>query len=152
MGTKKQGTSLANNWYILCFLWRICPRRVLADILMKAIHYASWVFYGVFFIRTTFQFIEQGKSYTHIITFIIISALAFGLLNIFGQWYKGVYRNQTDVIIYEEINKALFQKASEVELECYEDVEFYNRYTLAMKDAEVRIITSLETLRILSLQ
>lgn len=145
MGTKKQGTSLANNWYILCFLWRICPRRVLADILMKAIHYASWVFYGVFFIRTTFQFIEQGKSYTHIITFIIISALAFGLLNIFGQWYKGVYRNQTDVIIYEEINKALFQKASEVELECYEDVEFYNRYTLAMKDAEVRIITSLET-------
>lgn len=145
MDIKKQGSSLSNNWYILQFLWRVCPRRVLADFAMKAIHYASWVFYGVFFIRTTFQFIEQEKSYKQIIGFIVLSSFVFGVLNIFGQWYKGIYRNQTDVIIYEAVNKALFDKAREVELACYEDVEFYNKYTLAMKDAEVRIITSLET-------
>lgn len=146
MENEKRVNSMANNWYIISFLWGICPGRVIADIIMKAIHYASWVFYGVFFIRTTFQYIESGKSYSQIISFIVISALIFGILNIFGQWYKGIYRNQTDVVIYEQINKKLFDKAREVELECYEDVAFYNKYTLAMKDAEIRIISSLETI------
>lgn len=146
MENEKRVNSMANNWYIISFLWEICPGRVIADIIMKAIHYASWVFYGVFFIRTTFQYIESGKSYSQIISFIVISALIFGILNIFGQWYKGIYRNQTDVVIYEQINKKLFDKAREVELECYEDVAFYNKYTLAMKDAEIRIISSLETI------
>ncbi|WP_066718217.1 ABC transporter ATP-binding protein [Clostridium sp. Marseille-P299] len=146
MENVKRVNSMANNWYIISFLWGICPGRVIADIIMKAIHYASWVFYGVFFIRTTFQYIESGKSYSQIISFIVISALIFGILNIFGQWYKGIYRNQTDVVIYEQINKKLFDKAREVELECYEDVAFYNKYTLAMKDAEVRIVSSLETI------
>lgn len=146
MENEKRVNSMANNWYIISFLWGICPGRVIADIIMKAIHYASWVFYGVFFIRTTFQYIESGKSYSQIISFIVISALIFGILNIFGQWYKGIYRNQTDVVIYEQINKKLFDKAREVELECYEDVAFYNKYTLAMKDAEVRIVSSLETI------
>lgn len=38
----------------------------------------------------------------------------------------------------------LFDKATEVELVCYEDTNFYNTYTLAIKETDTRISSVLD--------
>jgi len=48
-------------------------------------------------------------------------------------------------IINNRLNQILFGKARNVELSCFEDYEFYNRYTLAMDKADEKLIESVDT-------
>ena len=45
-----------------------------------------------------------------------------------------------------ELSKKLFRKARNVELSCYEDHEFYNKYTLAMEKADERLIETVDVI------
>lgn len=136
--------TLQNNFYILKLAWKICPGRVLADLFKSFADFASWVFYSIFFIKYIMHAAEVKKSFLEIMIFILVTTILFGLFELFTVWYDNKYRPKTDNIIYKEVNALLFEKATEVELACYEDTEFYNNYTLAIKEADVRIYSVLE--------
>ena len=70
--------------------------------------------------------------------FILFTMFGFAIPRFLSVWYVHVYRPKTDADIFESVNNMLFEKAAHVELECYENTEFYNRFTLAMKDCERR--------------
>ena len=83
--------------------------------------------------------LEKGRSFEQIMTFILLAMLGFAIPGILSAWYVNVYKPKSDANIFEAINTMLFEKATHVELECYENTDFYNRFTLAMKDCEQRL-------------
>lgn len=48
------------------------------------------------------------------------------------------------VVVNKGLNKLLFRKSRKVELACFEDQEFYNKYTLAMEKADERLIETVD--------
>lgn len=144
MNTKKNRSMFKNNLYFLTLIWNACPGRVIANFLVSIINFTSWVFYSVIFIKYIMNAIEKKQSFLSIVLFIIISASIFGIGTFFLNWFQSEYIVKTDAILYEKINQRLFDKATEVELACYEDTEFYNQYTIAMKDIDLKIRSILE--------
>ncbi len=134
-----------NNLYMLRLIWNISKNRVLIEFLSEAIDYASWVFYSIVFVSFLMRSLEVGRSFIEIMSFLIFGATLMGIFIVFRVWYDTVFKPNSNAVIYGNLNKKLFDKASEVELSCYEDTEFYNQFTLAMKDSEEKINSILET-------
>ena len=134
-----------NNLYMFGLIWKISKKRILMEFLSEVLHYMSWVFYSIIFISFLMKSLEAGKSYIEIMSFLIFGAVLMGSFIMFRVWCEAVYKPNSNAIIYGNLNKKLFDKASEVELSCYEDTEFYNQFTLAMKDSEEKINSVLET-------
>jgi ATP-binding cassette subfamily B protein len=146
--TKKESDDgagvLQNNYFMLKLAWKICPKRVVADFLISAIKYFSWIFYSVVFIKYILGAIETGKSFGELALFVLGTVIIFSALEFYNKYYALRFRPKTDQIIYAKLNELLFDKATEVELACYEDSDFYNTYTLAMKEADTRIYSVLD--------
>lgn len=133
-----------NNLFLLKLVWKECPGRVLAELGVQAFGYLSWVFYSVYFLKYIMSALESGKEFGGIFFFLVGSALIFGAGALLENWFQREYRELSDVALYEKINGMLFHKAANVELECYEDTDFYNKYTLAMRETEVRVSAVLQ--------
>lgn len=132
-------STIKNNLYVLKMLFRISRGRVICIFLQSLFDYASWVFYSLVFVKFLLGSLEQGRSFAQIMLFLISSALVFALPALFGAWYNNIYCYKSDADIFEKINQMLYEKATSVELECYEDTEFYNRFTLAMQGCNERL-------------
>lgn len=135
---------LFNNRYILKLLWKVRKGRVVGEFFYCALNYAYWVFYDILFLKYLVEALEKGKDFDQIMAFILAAMVGFMLPNVFSSWYVNIYRPRSDADIFEAVNTMLFDKATHVELECYENTEFYNRFTLAMKDCEKRLTQILE--------
>jgi len=128
-----------NNQYILKMLWGMQKGRVIGELFYSALNYIYWIFYDILFLQYLVESLEKGRSFGQIMTFILLTMLGFAIPNILSSWYVHVYKPKSDANIFEAVNTMLFEKATHVELQCYENTEFYNRFTLAMKDCEKRL-------------
>ena len=135
---------VSNTIYVLKLVWKICPGRVAAEFLIRAIEYISWIFYSIIFLKYLLHALETGQDFLLLMIFLISAAAVFGLLSWAEKYFQYSYKPKTDAVIYGTINQMLFDKASQMDLSCYETVEFYNRFTLAMKDAGEKIASVLE--------
>jgi ATP-binding cassette subfamily B protein len=134
----------SNSKYILKVLWKIKKGRVVGEFLYNALNYVYWVFYDILFLKYLIESLETGKRFEEIMMFILSAMLGFAIPNALSAWYTNVYKTKSDADIFEAVNTKLFEKATHVELECYENADFYNRFTLAMKDCEQRLAQILE--------
>lgn len=133
-----------NNQYILKLLWRIQKGRVIGELFYSALNYVYWVFYDILFLQYLVESLEKGRSFSQIMTFLLLTLLGFAIPNILTSWYVHVYKPKSDANTFEAVNTMLFEKATRVELQCYENADFYNRFTLAMKDCEQRLAQIVE--------
>lgn len=58
--------------------------------------------------------------------FVVATMAVVMVLDFFEKWYQFYYKPISDTGIYEKLYEALFNKATEVDLSCYEDTNFYN--------------------------
>lgn len=135
-----------NNQYILKLLWRIQKGRVIGELFYSALNYVYWIFYDILFLQYLVESLEKGRSFSQIMTFLLLTLLGFAIPNILSSWYVHVYKPKSDANIFEAVNTMLFEKATRVELQCYENADFYNRFTLVMKDCEQRLAQIVENL------
>ena len=133
-----------NNRYILKLLWNIQRGRVVGELFYSSLNYIYWIFYDILFLQYLVESLEKGRSFSQIMTFILFTMLGFAVPNIINAWYVHVYKPKSDATVFEAVNTMLFEKATRVELQCYENAEFYNRFTLAMKDCEQRLAQIVE--------
>lgn len=133
-----------NNQYILKLLWRMQKGRVIGELFYSALNYIYWIFYDILFLQYLVESLEKGRSFAQIMSFLLLTLLGFVIPNILSSWYVHVYKPKSDANIFESVNTMLFEKATRVELQCYENTEFYNRFTLAMKDCEQRLAQIVE--------
>lgn len=131
--------TLKNDWYAIRLGASISKSMVIHSFFMWLVGYAEWVFFDGIFMRKIVDALDQGVGFRPIFTFILISGLVFCAIAVYENYVDNVvYPLQTNRLYYG-IYKKLYDKAKNIELKCYEDSDFYNRYTMAMDGAEVKI-------------
>ncbi len=131
--------TLKNDWYAIRLGASISKSMVIHSFFMWLVGYAEWVFFDGVFMRKIVDALDQGVGFRPIFTFILISGLVFCAIAVYENYVDNVvYPLQTNRLYYG-IYKKLYDKAKNIELKCYEDSDFYNRYTMAMDGAEVKI-------------
>ena len=151
MGEKKSNKisrkrAVMNNFYALKLLWRICPSLVMHQGVMRFLGYFEWLFYSAFFMRHVINAMEAGDEFRKILTYIAVVACVFSCMMLYEEFFGGKIRPVCGAVVNKGLYRILFRKSRNVELTCFEDSDFYDRYTLAMEQADTRLIATAEAL------
>ena len=134
----------SNNAYAVKTVYSISKERVWHSVLYSIIGYVEWIFASIYFIRYIIQMLENNASFEAVAGYIGLCFLVFGAFCIYSDYRTAVILPFTEVKIYRELYKKLYAKARNVELRCFEDAEFYNKYTLALDGAAKKMTTSVD--------
>ncbi len=131
--------TLGNDWYALKLGFSISKSLVINAFFMRLAGYFEWVFFDAIFLREIVGALDQGKSFGDIFAFIAVCGIIFCLINLYTNYADHVILPLQTTRLYGGIYRKLYAKARNVELRCYEDSDFYNRYTMAMDGAEAKV-------------
>lgn len=135
-----------NNIYVLKLLYSICKQRVIHSATSRFLYYFEWIFYSAFFIRFVINSAANGESFERILFFLGVTILVFGGLSFYNSYLQSGIKPLTDITIYKKLYRKLYKKATNVELECFENSEFYNRYTMAIESANDKVIATIDNI------
>jgi len=135
--TLKQAT--ANCIFAIKLLWGLSRRRVIHMALVALFGYITWTFFAVFFMRYVAGAIQNGTPFLTIFTYIGIVCFVTLFITIYTAYVKNVVIPLDDVKVYSKLYKEIYSKADNVELSCYEDNTFYDKYTMAVDGASDKI-------------
>lgn len=127
--------AISNNIYAMRLAFSISKERVFHSMLVRFVGYFEWVFFSAFFMRYIVDALDKGKQPGIIFAFILICGGGFMLTSLYTNYVENVTYPLTATKLYYGIYCKLYAKARNVELRCYEDSDFYNRYTMAIDAA-----------------
>lgn len=136
--------NLKNNFYMMRLIWKVCPLGVICEMLHWAIYRVGEMFYSVFLLRFIVKAIENGTEFKKVVMMLVL-VLIYGIATgSFTAWYWNWYRRKVKLKIDEMLLKRMYEKAVECDLSCYENPEFYDKYTRANSEILQRGMKILE--------
>ncbi len=146
MNKKTSKHAIKNNLYALKLLYGICPRIVIHMAVLRLLGYFEWLFYSAFFMRYVINALETQQEVSSILTFLGITIVVFAVMSFYNHYFEGYIQPVAMAQIYSRLNTRLFDKAENVELSCFEDTEFYNKYTLATDKAVENLVQTVQNM------
>lgn len=131
--------SLKNNIYALKTGWDLSRSRVIHSAIISISGYFEWLFYSTFFMRYIIDAIDNQKSFKSIFSFILLCCIIFISNALYLSYVNNYVFPLTNTKIFQGLYTKLYKKAKNVELHCFEDAEFYNKYTMAIDGAGDKI-------------
>lgn len=128
------GKIIRNNLYAMKEMMAISKERVVFSIIKRLIEYLLWVFYSAFFVRFILEALEQEKALKEILIAIAVIGGISLVLEFFLYYCNNVLFPAWDVRIFHELYKKVYKKAENVEIGCYENREFYDKFSTAIDD------------------
>ncbi len=130
---------LSDNLWLLKLCYKAEPKYVILYI-VEAVRNEIVVFLEFTFgLNFVLECAEFGKPFKTAAIFLCC-LLAFVML---GLWFNAYVfqklQQKAEPKIKRQIKKMLFEKAKEIDLECYDDPEFYNNYVLSVSEVENQI-------------
>ncbi len=131
--------TMKNSWFAMKLAAEICPSIIVHTFILWLIGQSEWVFFDGVFMKVIVNDLSEGREFSEILRFILICGVIFCVLAIYTGYVDNVVYPLKTNRLFGGIYKKLYAKAKNVELSCYEDPDFYNRYTMAMDGAEEKI-------------
>ena len=122
----------SNNLFGLKEVYSFSKKRVYYSLLKQITNYSLWVFYSAFFVRLVLDNIEKERPLKDVLISISIIGGVSLLLRAIIFYSDNVIFPLEDTRIYKGIYNKIFRKSENVELNCYDNTEFYNKYTVAL--------------------
>ena len=143
---KSKINAVRNNFYALRLVWKMCPVPVIHLAVGKLLYYFGWLFYSAFFMRYVINALQNGETFRAIMFFIIITVGVFASIALYNSFILGYISPVADATLNKKLYQKLFKKSRNVELECFENSDFYDKYTLAMKNADKQLLGTVDQL------
>ena len=132
--------TLKNDVYAVKLAGSFSRPAVTGAFFCMLIGYAEWVFFDGYFLRIIIEALDRGDGLKPILSFICISAVVLSLLKIYDAYTQQVTFTIEGTKLHNGIYKKIFAKARNVELRCYEDPEFYNKYTMSIDGSADKVM------------
>ena len=142
--SKERIGTVKNNIFAFKLLCKICPQAVFHIGFRTLIDYGEWLFYSAFFMRYVINALQEGRAFSTLLTFIGICVAVFASKTLYTDFIVGKIIPIATTQVNKKLYQILFKKSRNVELECFENADFYDKYTLAMKNADTRLINTVE--------
>jgi ATP-binding cassette subfamily B protein len=128
-----------NNWFIISLSFKTAPVFMLFMI-FEQIKQAGLVFlehtYGIHYVL---EAAEYGKPFILVIRFLSIILASWAISFIFS----GIYQNRVSekglLKIQKRLKELIYDKVKDLDLECYDNPDYYNNFVLAISESEQSI-------------
>lgn len=132
--------TIRNDCYALKLGFSIDKSMVIHSFFVQASGYFEWVFFEAVFLRHIVDALDRNQDFQVVFRFILLCGAMFFLLSVYENYVENVVYPLSAVRLHYGVYSKLYAKAKNVELRCYEDSEFYNRYTMSMDNSDTRIL------------
>lgn len=130
---------ISNNWYLFKLCYKAAPKYTVLSIVENVRNELVIFLEFTFALNYVLECAEFGRPFQEAAIFLIC-LLAFVMLGLlFNSYLYQKLQMKAQPRIKQEIKEMLFQKAREIDLECYDNPDFYNEYVLAVSEAENQV-------------
>ncbi len=142
---RKNGHStLSNTFFALKWNFKIAPGYSLYVILNVVLGNVITTFEHTFLTAYIIDCIENKRSLSAVLAFLIPVALAVAIKIIQGPLVSSYYVPRFEAKFKNSVNLTLYNKAVKMDIARYDNSEFYNDFVWAMKEAPGHITSTLQ--------
>lgn len=127
--------NIKNNIYLLKLAFKFSKSRVINSLIRHIISNMLWVFYSAYFVRFVLDVIAREYPVNKILISIGIVGGVSLVLQIYMYYCDYVLFPRQNVRIYQGIYDMIYRKSENVEVSCYENSSFYNKFQMALDGA-----------------
>lgn len=134
------GNNIFKNYrFVLKTICKASVSRVWLSIFFTVINDLFSIFYNVLFFAYFMDAVEKGKSITTISKVLIVFILINIIFEILNSYYNQAYIPQNDVKLSLFFKNMIYKKIMTVDIECFDNPEYYDNVTFALRDLFNRV-------------
>ncbi len=134
---KVKTKALKNDFWMLGLIWRFTPSYVILC-LIDGVFLGINSCIGMLFIKYLLNFLTNNSGLGKISNLVIAYGLYIAIFNMFFYWFYQVFLPYTKEKLHREMCSSMFLKAVSLDLEKYDDPEFYDDFIWAMEQTYIR--------------
>lgn len=143
---KSRRITIQNNKAAIKLMWKYSPKFLIFTGILKLLGYFEWIFFSAFFLRFIIEALEQKESLGSIILFVAVVGIVEGGVVLFTSFVNMKVIPVEQIVIADRMNDDIIKKARSVDLKCFDDSDYYNKYTLAMDGAEQKLMNIVQNI------
>lgn len=129
----------SNIFYFVRLLFRLSPGLVIGDFIMDLLQIMPTRLISVIGIKYIIDSVSSGAGADRIFKAVAIIAAILVGSRCLAWLFREFYRNTARERLYFLLNKTLYEKARELDLESYDNPEFYNNFILTIESSSDNI-------------
>ena len=133
------GHIIKNNWFLFKIAVKVTPALILLPVLRSIIFSIFSFLTGAYMLRYVINGFQDGKPFSEMIVPVICVCGAYFLCSLLSSAYDAFLEPVQQLKLSEHLKKMIFAKNESVELGCYEDKGFYDKYVKAANNIENRL-------------
>lgn len=137
---------LKNYKFMLKTISRACASRVWLNIFFTVVNDLFSIFYNVLFFAYFMETVEKGESIIQVGKVLIIFVLINIVFELLNSYYNQKYIPQNDVKLSLFLKNMIYKKIMEVDIECFDNPEYYDNVTFTLNDLFERVKNILNNL------
>ena len=138
--------AMENNWFLLKIAFQEAPLYTFFELQSAAQHRFIVFVEHVYMIGFIIDCIQYEKPFWHVFLFVTIVFLVVSIWsNLWQNYTLAKIKPAALEKIYKRIRTELFQKAAGMDLENYDNPEYYNEFVWAMSEANGRVLPVIQT-------
>ena len=138
--------TVSNNVFALKTIWAASPIYLFVYLSSSIVYGTIEFLTGTYLLRRIVNDVSSGTPILNVLKFTAILGVVTFVIHLSLQWFWNVTSQKMNRNISMCIQKMLFKKAAKVELACYENPAFYDKYVKAMDEAQNRTLRVMWTL------
>ena len=143
----KNHSTFSNIFYFVGLLFKISPTLVIGEFIMGILTTLPTRLISVVGLKYIIDVVEQGENMKRIFYAVALIALVLVGSKVFAWIFQEFFWNMAKEKVYYGLNKILYEKARQLDLEAYDDPEFYNSFILTIESSSDNITNLLGLVR-----
>lgn len=146
---KKKSGLLTNNLFMIKEVINVIPFYVTVTFILTITGAIVNAYVNIYLVKYVIDSIQAAGSYKNVLEHILFALLIFILQIFFASTFNNIYVPRMKQILNNRMQLAQFRKAREIDIEKYDNPEFYNDFILSMQNADTKAIDVIDTVEAL---
>lgn len=135
---------LKNNLFMLAYVWKYKKSMLFFKLLIASLG-ATYTFIDIYFIKWMFDALDSKETVVFLFSIIGFAGLIHLFIGFANSMYNNLLQPKLSLSVSEKINDEMIDKAQSIDLACYENAEFFDKYTRALSETNQRVNGVLNT-------
>lgn len=128
-----------NIFYMLGVVWRYTPGYFINMCLFQ-VYCAAQVFLEfTYTLKVLLEFITEGAEYKDAVAYLLLMFALVIVKLVWAAWMENVTQPKAQEILHKKLRMELYEKAVEIDLEQYDNPEYYNEFVWSINEASKRM-------------
>ena len=144
---KTNHSTFSNIFYFVGLLFKISPTLVIGEFIMGILTTLPTRLISVVGLKYIIDVVEEGTDLNRIFYAVALIALILVGSKVFAWIFQEFFWNMAKEKVYYGLNKILYEKAKQIDLEAYDNPEYYNSFILTIESSSDNITNLLGLVR-----